>query len=219
MIELKMGSVISGTQSEASDIKASVIPSPKGYGREDAHARRLRRTDYQARLGVKLDNIRRKVLDNNLRLSSHPTDMLRIAVKRDERSHDLISRTIESAEIMPIILPKMEDIPLRHLIRDGQDILIPSLFPITQQEYFELYSPVECDLKEDDLLVRILYDSSPSINEPYVLVFQVKEVLATFGYSSIEWKKFWATLYDEKLPQRVVDIIKASILKRELLNW
>ena len=219
MIELKMGSVISGTQSEASDIKASVIPSPKGYGREDAHARRLRRTDYQARLGVKLDNIRRKVLDNNLRLSSHPTDMLRIAVKRDERSHDLISRTIESAEIMPIILPKMEDIPLRHLIRDGQDILIPSLFPVTQQEYFELYSPVECDLKEDDLLVRILYDSSPSINEPYVLVFQVKEVLATFGYSSIEWKKFWATLYDEKLPQRVVDIIKASILKRELLNW
>lgn len=219
MIELKMGSVISGAQSEASDIKASVIPSPKGYGREDAHARRLRRTDYQARLGVKLDNIRRKVLDNNLRLSSHPTDMLRISVKRDERSHDLISRTIESAEIMPIILPKMEDIPLRHLIRDGQDILIPSLFPVTQQEYFELYSPVECDLKEDDLLVRILYDSSPSINEPYVLVFQVKEVLATFGYSSIEWKKFWATLYDEKLPQRVVDIIKASILKRELLNW
>ena len=179
----------------------------------------MRRTDFQARLGRKLDNIRKKVLDNNIRLSAHPTDMLRIHVERDTRSHDLISRTIESAEIMPIILPKMEDIPLRHLIREGKDVLIPSMYPIQQEEYFEVYAPVECDLHEDDLLVRILYDSSPDISNPYVMVLQCKELLGTFGYSSLTWKKVITTFYDEELPARVINLVKKSILKREALDW
>lgn len=205
----------------ASDIKARIHSHNHNTNlmEGDDELRRMRRTDFQARLGRKLDNIRKRVLDNNIRLSAHPTDMLRIVVVRDDRSHDLISRTIESAEIMPIILPKMEDIPLRHLIREGKDVLIPSMYPIQQEEYFEVYAPVQCDLHEDDLLVRILYDSSPDISNPYVMVFQVKDLLGTFGYSTLTWKKVICTFYDESLPQRVVQLIKSSILKREALDW
>ena len=203
----------------ASDIKARIHSHNTNLMEGDDELRRMRRTDFQARLGRKLDNIRKRVLDNNIRLSAHPTDMLRIAVVRDDRSHDLISRTIESAEIMSIILPKMEDIPLRHLIREGKDVLIPSMYPIQQEEYFEVYAPVQCDLHEDDLLVRILYDSSPDINNPYVMVLQVKDLLGTFGYSTLTWKKAICTFYDESLPQRVVQLIKSSILKREALDW
>lgn len=206
---------------EASDIKATIHKNTHNFNlmEGDDELRRMRRTDFQARLGRKMDNIRKRVLDNNIRLSAHPTDMLRIAVKRDERSHDLISRTIESTEIMPIILPKMEDIPLRHLIREGKDVLIPSMYPIMQEEYFEVYAPVLCDLHEDDLLVRILYDSSPDINNPYILCFQCKEVLGSFGYSTLTWKKVICTIFDEALPSRVIQLIKASILKREALDW
>lgn len=204
------------SEADLANLKATVYHNTRA---DEDEMRIFRRTDFQARLGRKLDNIRKRVLDNNIRLSAHPTDMLRIAVQRDERSHDLISRTIESTEIMPIILPKMEDIPLRHLIRDGKDILIPSMYPIQQEEYFEVYAPVQCDLHEDDLLVRILYDSSPDINNPYVMVLQCKDVLGTFGYSTLTWKKIVVTMYDETLPSRVVQLIKASILKREALDW
>lgn len=216
-MKINMGSVYNRvSKAEANDIRVST----HSYDEQSDDALRLfRRTDFQARLGRKLDNIRKRVLDNNIRLSAHPTDMLRIAVQRDERSHDLISRTIESTEIMPIILPEMEDIPLRHLIREGKDILIPSMYPIQQEEYFEVYAPVQCDLHEDDLLVRILYDSSPDINNPYVMVFQVKDILGTFSYSSLIHKKCVCTLYDEALPPRIVQLIKASILKREVLDW
>ena len=205
------------SKTELSNIRAVIHKNSSQL--EGDSDRIYRRTDFQARLGRKLDNIRKRVLDNNIRLSAHPTDMLRIAVVRDDRSHDLISRTVESTEIMPIILPKMEDIPLRHLIREGKDVLIPSMYPIQQEEYFEVYAPVQCDLHEDDLLVRILYDSSPDINNPYVMVFQVKDLLGTFGYSTLTWKKAICTFYDESLPQRIVQLIKSSILKREALDW
>ncbi len=185
----------------------------------DRNYRRMRRTDFQARLGRKLDRINVRILDNDIRLTSHPTDMIRVEAVRDERSHDLISRVIRSTEVMPILLPEMKDIPLRHLVREGNNVMVPSLYAISNEEYFEVYAPIECDLNEDDLLIRILYDSSPEVDNPYILVFQVKDVLGTFGYSSILWKKCIVTLYDEALPDGVVNTIKQHITKRETLDW
>lgn len=210
---------ISKIHAEASDVKPIVKNRPNRDPMSTPHGRRMHRTVYQAKLGRKLDAMNQKVIDNNLRLSAHPTDMIRISVNRDERSHDLISRTVESVEVMPILLPKMEDIPLRHFIREDTDIMVPSLFATPDQEYFEVYAPVEMDLNEDDLLVRILNDSSPDIDESYVMVLQVKEVLGTFGYSSLVWKKLIVTFYDEKLPNQIVTAVKESIKKRERLNW
>ena len=210
---------ISKIHAEASDITPIVKDRPNRDPMSTPYGRRMHRTVYQAKLGKKLDAMNQKVIDNNLRLSAHPTDMIRISVNRDERSHDLISRTVESVEVMPILLPKMEDIPLRHFIRDDTDIMIPSLFTTPDQEYFEVYAPVEMDLNEDDLLVRVLNDSSPDIDESYIMVLQVKEVLGTFGYSSLVWKKLIVTFYDEKLPNQIVNAVKESIKKRERLNW
>lgn len=47
----------------------------------------MRRTSYQVRLGKKLDNIVRKVTDNNIRLASQPVDMIRIKVNRDNSNY------------------------------------------------------------------------------------------------------------------------------------
>lgn len=183
--------------------------------------RRMRRTTFQARLGRKLDKIHRAVLDNNIRLSSNPTDMLRIKAERDERTRDLVSRTITGCEVLPIILPPMKDIPLRHLtgIRSGTEVTIPSLYTIDQQEYFEIYAPLEVKLEPDDLLVRIIYDDLNSPDDPYVMILQVSEQFATIGYSSIRYHKYWATFYNENLPQKIIDIFKEAHRKRALLNW
>lgn len=172
---------------------------------------------FQARLGKKLDRISRKVIDNQIRLTSNPTDMLRVQAQRDPHSGDLISRTISEAEVMPIILPVLKDIPLRHFIRESEDIVIPSLYTTVEQEYFEVYAPVESHLLNDDLLIRLLGD--PNTDEPYIMVLQVKEILGTFGYSNLKWMKYWVTFYDEKLPTKVVQLIKKEINKREALTW
>lgn len=209
--------ILSSTRTEEGVVFIS--PSKRIATSDESRLRRMKRTSYQAKLGKKIDNITNKVLDNNIRLASHPTDMLRIEVERDERSHDIMSRTITNSEIMPIILPKMEDIPMRQFKREGTETMIPSLFSIAQEEYFEVYAPTECNLNEDDLLIRILYDKSPNIDEPYVFVLQVKEVLGTFGYSSLLWKKCLTTFYDEALPPAILDTIQEAIEKREMLNW
>ena len=153
------------------------IQSPK---HEDDFYDKYHRTTFQARMGRRLDRIARRVTDNNIRLSSNPTDMIRISVKRDERSQDLVSREVSATEILPI--------PLRHFIRKGDEVQVPSLYTIEQQEYFEIYAPVEVKLEPEDLLFRLIYDSSA--DEPYVMCLQVKEQLATIGYSSINYLKY-----------------------------
>ena len=186
-----------------------------------ASQRRMARTSFQARLGRKLDNIQRKSLDNTIRLSSNPTDMLRIKIDRDERSRDIISRTLTSIEVLPIIFPKIESIPMRHLegYRDGTEVTIPSLYTIDQKEYFELYAPVQCKLNPDDLLVRIIYDDINCPDDPYVMILQITEQLATVGYSSIRYYTYWACYYNEKLPNKILSVIKSDQIKRSLLKW
>lgn len=180
--------------------------------------RRMRRTSFQARLGKRLDNISRKVIDNQIRLTSHPTDMLRVKAKRDPRSGDLISRTIEDAEVLPIVLPPLKDIPMRRFIReDNQEVIVPSLYPTSETTYYVLYAPMEVNLNEDDLLLRLISD--PNSDNPYVLCLQVKEILGDLGYSSFRQQKFWASLYDEPLPKQVIGLLKDAIEKRGVLGW
>ena len=180
--------------------------------------KRMRRTSFQARLGKRLDNITRKVVDNNLRLSSHPTDMIRIKVERDPISQDLISRTITNAEVIPIIFPEMKDVPLRRLSREGDEtVLVPNLYQFYEDQYWELYSPAEIRLDEDDLLLRVIYD--PYSAEANVICMQIKEVLGTIGYNSFLYFKYRSTLFDEKLPQQIIDIIKQANDKRDQLGW
>ena len=178
----------------------------------------MRRTSYQARLGRKLDNIVRKVTDNNLRLSSQPTDMIRIKVNRDPISQDLISRTIISNEIIPVIFPTMEKVPLRRLRREGgENVLVPNLYQFYDEQYWTIYTPAEIQLDEDDLLLRLIYD--PYSDEPNILCTQVKESSGTIGYSSFIYFEYKITLYDEELPDQVINIIKQANTKREELGW
>ena len=75
--------ILSSTQTEEGIV--FITPSKKVATPDEARLRRMKRTSYQAKLGKKIDNITNKVLDNNIRLASHPTDMLRIEVERAER--------------------------------------------------------------------------------------------------------------------------------------
>ena len=70
--------------------------------------------DFQARLGVCHDNIKRKLLDNNIELLGVPTDCIRIKVKKNDEG-DKISSKIEKADIVNIIFPPLVDVPYRYI--------------------------------------------------------------------------------------------------------
>ena len=179
--------------------------------------RKYRTTSFQARLGKKLDNIARKVLDDRIGLTAHPTDMLRISVKRDSRSGDLLSRTITSSEVVPIIFPKMTDVPLRQFAtRDDKEVLLPSFYAFSQEQHFDLYAPIAVQLDVDDLLIRFVYNED---RLPWISVLQVKDILSTVGYNSILYNKLQCTFYDETLPEKVLSLIRSAIDRRELLGW
>ena len=179
--------------------------------------RKYRTTSFQARLGKKLDNITRKVLDDRIGLTAHPTDMLRISVKRDSRSGDLLSRTITSSGVVPIIFPKMTDVPLRQFAtRDDKEVLLPSFYAFSQEQHFDLYAPIAVQLDVDDLLIRFVYNED---RLPWISVLQVKDILSTVGYNSILYNKLQCTFYDETLPEKVLSLIRSAIDRRELLGW
>ena len=179
--------------------------------------RKYRTTSFQARLGKRLDNITRKVLDDRIGLTAHPTDMLRISVKRDSRSGDLLSRTITSSEVVPIIFPKMTDVPLRQFAtRDDKEVLLPSFYAFSQEQHFDLYAPIAVQLDVDDLLIRFVYNED---RLPWISVLQVKDILSTIGYNSILYNKLQCTFYDETLPEKVLSLIRSAIDRRELLGW
>ena len=179
--------------------------------------RKYRTTSFQARLGKKLDSITRKILDDRIGLTAHPTDMLRISVKRDSRSGDLLSRTITSSEVVPIIFPNMIDVPLRQFAtRDDKEVLLPSFYAFSQEQHFDLYAPIAVQLDVDDLLIRFVYNED---RLPWISVLQVKDILSTVGYNSILYNKLQCTFYDETLPEKVLSLIRSAIDRRELLGW
>lgn len=179
--------------------------------------RTYRTTNFQARLGKRLDNITRKVLDDRMSLTAHPTDMLRISVKRDPRSGDLLSRTITSSEVVPIIFPNMTDVPLRQFAaKDDKEVLLPSFYAFSQEKYFNLYAPIAVQMDIDDLLVRFVYNED---RLPWISILQVKDILSTIGYNSILYNKLQCTFYDEVLPEKVLSLIRSAIDRRESLGW
>lgn len=178
--------------------------------------RRTSRSAWQGRLGAKLDGIRGKALDNSLLLTAHPTDMLRVRTVRDERSHDVISRTVVAAEVLPIILPVMKDVPMRRIIKEDQSTVI-TFDIVDEKRPFEIYSALSNQLYRDDLLFRIIKD--PYSDSPYLLAMQVKDELATIAYSSLLYVKYKATIFDEKLPLEIVEALRDFAAKREILTW
>ena len=182
-------------------------------------SRRIHRSSWQARLGMKTDIVKRKIVDNSILLSSHPTDMLRVRVEKDPRSGDILNRTIIANEILPILFPALVDIPIRRLERDDGNWVLSGLDSSNEDiRSIEAYAPMEAELRRDDLLIRIII-SDPDQTLPGVMVFQVKDELATFSYNTILYSKYNLSFYDETLPTSVLQAMVDAAAKREIVRW
>lgn len=212
--------------------KASSLEDPSNYpsiiswvkrdfskDRSDRENSMLHRTSFQARLGKKLDRIYQRTLDNRIRLSSHITDVLRIKVERDPRSGDITTRKVESAEVLPVMLPVLRDFPLRRMPTEEGDMIVPSMpFPAEgHEQMWEIYAPLNAQLDLDDLLFRIIED--PYSDRPYIMCLQVKQMSGTLNYSSVLYLRYQVTYYDEKLPAIIVSAIREAYNKRQAVGY
>jgi len=176
--------------------------------------------DFQARLGVIHDPMRRKLLDNTIGLIGTPTDCIRITVKKNDEG-DKLSSKVEKADIVNIVFPPMIDVPYRYIkktnaVGDRDAYQITSLVAATtdeEQKSYEVSAPHGVSLDVGDLICRVFMDNEQTI--PIVLVLEITEMLGTFGSSAIISHKYKSVIPIDKLPEAVSGVI-AEMAQRRL---
>lgn len=177
--------------------------------------------DFQARLGMKHDPLRRKLLDNTTEIIGAPTDCIRIRVeKNDEGDKD---RTfVEKADVVNIVFPPMVDVPYR-LIRKTDQVGSRARYQLTSlvtattdddhQKHYEIIAPHSAGLDVGDLICRVLQDGEQEF--PVVIVTSVTDMLGTVGFSAMVQHKYRCVIDMDSLPDDVVGVI-AEMAERRL---
>lgn len=176
--------------------------------------------DFQSRLAMKQEIIKRKIKDNNIELAANPTDCIRIQYTKD-KDGDILSRQISKATVESIIWPALKDIPIRKLSNDGSGkYRITSLVDVAndeQNQNFNLIFPHSSDLNVGDIIVRIFID--PDVKEPIILVVKITELLGEFGQMMLIGEKCNCVLETDTLPDKVVNIIGEMAERRLHINF
>lgn len=171
----------------------------------------------QSRLGKFHDPIRRKLIDNLISYTGQATDCIKIRLTQTLQG-DIETRTIESVDVASIIFPPLTDVPYRRLLK-GADVAfkLETLPAVTDLFPFQIQAPAANGIYIGDLIVRIFKD--PEVQNPYVMVLEVKEPLGTFAVHSMVWSKFNCTFYSENLPDEILETIVSFAERRLHLGW
>ena len=162
---------------------------------------------YQQRLAMKQDVMRRKLIDNIIEHTGDATDCIRIHLTKTDEG-DIITRQIESADIVSVVFPPMKDIPYRRLSKTNNEYQITSLVSAGMEDFNTNYIvqvPHYEMVTTDDLIIRVLQD--PEVKIPFVFALQVIESLGTFGGQMLIYQKFNTCLYNETLNPETLQII------------
>lgn len=169
---------------------------------------------FQQRLAMKHDLMRRKLIDNTISLTGDATDCIRIkSIKNDEG--DKTSRIIQDVDIISVIFPVLKDIPYRNLKKESNGYTITSLVSSAEKDFVTNYiinTPHYNKIDVEDLIVRVLQD--PEVNYPIVYALEVIENLGTFGGQMLIQHSFNTCLYNQELPQEIVDAIADVAVRR-----
>ena len=183
---------------------------------------------FQSRLGKYQDNIRRKMLDNQISLTGQAADMIRIRLKVTKQL-DIESRIVDSVAVIPIIFPPMIDVPYRvvndedyHRINldaeaDDNKMMIQVLPQMVELFPIELMTTRADKVTVNDLIFRVIMD--PNLAYPLVLALEIVDALGTFGTHSLVYTKFSAVYYNEVLPDEIMDFVTATAVRRLNLEW
>jgi len=170
--------------------------------------------DYQSKLSAKLNNISRKSFDNKVRLTGVATDTIKISLKTNSMG-DILSRTVEDLDVINVVFPPMKDMPLKVITTNSISVLAPYAFEEGQALIVTVPSFAKID--QDDLLIKF-YENTDG-GDPYICIYQVKEMLGTFGGRSLISNKYKLSFYDGVLPDKILSWALEMCNRRSDLNW
>lgn len=170
---------------------------------------------FQNRLSMKLEPVKRKLLDNLISFAGSATDCIRVTFKRN-KDGDLMYADVKSATVDSIIFPKMPEVPLRRIYKDGMagyKISPVSIAEDGTEEQWNITIPYESDIDVDDLIIRVYLD--PANIAPTVLTLIVTELTGTIGENMVLETKAKCTLFTEQLRPEALAVI-SEMAKRRL---
>jgi hypothetical protein len=176
----------------------------------------VRQNTFSSRLASKVNALHRKILDRKIEHAGLLTDVIRVKVDRTS-TLDIASREVIGLDLINVIFPRMEDIPMRKVTNTDTGSTRNVIYANGSQPFF-LFAPASVGVDVDDLLIK-LYEDVTADEVPWVTVFQVKDMLGTFGDRSIVYQKIQTTFFDETLPTAVINYITTMSTRRETLEW
>jgi hypothetical protein len=171
---------------------------------------------FQSRLGSKLDHISQKLNDNAISLSGTATDVIRISTKRNVQQ-DAITHSVSGIDIIEIMFPALKDVPMWRFLTNSQSQQASSLQGEESLRLFECAAPISSLIDRDDIIVKFF--ENPAVDNPLVLILQIKDILGTFGQRSILYSKILVTFYDEALPDQIKTWCLDMARRRKDLKW
>jgi hypothetical protein len=183
---------------------------------------------FQSRLGKYQDNIRRKMLDNQISLTGQAADTIRIRLKQTKQL-DIESRIVDSIDVVPVIFPPLVDVPFRrvndeHFRRLNTDetaneerMIVQVLPQMVDLFPIEIMTTRADRIYTNDLIFRVIME--PDMEYPLAIVLEIVDALGTFGTHSMIYSKFRAVYYNETLPDEIMDYVNATAIRRLNLEW
>lgn len=165
-------------------------------------------TNLQSRLAKAQDNLRRKAIDNSVRLISNPIDCIHLSVEKNFRG-DATYITPTSLSLVQVSFPPLKDIPYRRIKRDdgsSYNLMCPvAVAEDGQEDKFTVEVPYSNDLYIDDLLIRVFLDDDYSC--PTIMPMKVTDLLGDVGGMKMVHRKVVCAMYTDNLPDDIINAI------------
>ena len=176
-------------------------------------------TSFQSRLDVVHSRIARKLVDNSLRLSGAPTDVLLVKTIKNKEG-DALSHVVRDHLVVPVVWPPMKDVPYRSLVREGGSFVLASLvnaFDESEGKNFEVSVPHKYHVDAGNLLFRVFLDDD--YEYPAVIGLEVVETLGDFTLNMLVQSKYKCALYTENLPPELLSIVAGFVERRAAVGY
>jgi hypothetical protein len=176
----------------------------------------------QSRLGMKEDNLRRKLIDNQLRLIGFISDCIRLKARKTYEG-DSTSWIVSAADVVQVVFPPLNDIPFRKIKREKDSLtwqltsLIGAFEDDMQQKAYTVQIPYQFDVDVGDLIFRIFVDEAQQY--PIILCIQITELLGTIGAQKLIMQQCKCTIPTENFPQEIVSTIQQMAERRLTIRY
>lgn len=175
----------------------------------------IKRRSFQNRLSMKLEPVKRKVLDELISLTGMATDCIRVKFMRN-KDGDPIYDDIEKATVDSIIFPKIPETSFRRIYKDGKTGYKLSPVALAEdgtEQNWKLTVPYESDIDVGDLIIKVYLD--PNNIAPCVITFIVSDLLGTVGENMLLKTNVQCTLFTEDLNPETLAVV-SEMAKRRL---